>query len=215
LIVNRNKFSTIEDLELYAGIGAKTLRKAVNENREPSRRILGKLLESLNISDEEWASADFTPFMEVSKSTEQSKIPFYDAYAMGGLAVLADQSAVSEPTEMIDPGTFLRAATGTLRVYGHSMYPKYPAGCIVAFKASSTAIPAVIFWGEDYVIETADRRVVKKVDKGTTKDSITAISYNGGNSDKEKYQFQPTEINLKDIKRMYMVLGKVELEASI
>jgi hypothetical protein len=44
---------------------------------------------------------------------------------------------------------FLKS-TGTLHVYGHSMYPKYPSGSIVVFKASSAPIP---LWGEDYLIE--------------------------------------------------------------
>lgn len=152
--------------------------------------------------------------MSISKGGS-NLIPFFDVTATAGFLMEADQTPIDTPAEMIDPGTFLRGATGTLRVYGHSMYPKYPAGCIVAFKASSTNIPNVIFWGEDYVIETEDRRVVKKVDKGPTKETITAISYNGGNTEKEKYQFQPTEIALKDIRRMYMVVGKIELEASI
>ena len=88
------------------------------------------------------------------ETVDSPKIPFYDVIAVGGSSImLHDQEAVSGVSEMIDPGTFLRAATGALRVYGHSMYPKYPAGCIVAFKASSKPIPEVIVWGEDYVIE--------------------------------------------------------------
>lgn len=146
-----------------------------------------------------------------------AKIPFYDVLAVGGTSImLHDQEAVlGRPSEMIDPGTFLRAATGALRVYGHSMYPKYPAGCIVAFKASSKPIPEVIVWGEDYVVELEDRRIIKKIDKGDTKDYIKAVSLNGTNGDKMKYQFDTIDIPLSAVKRMYMVLGKIELEASI
>ncbi len=103
--------------------------------------------------------------------------------------------------------------TGLLRVYGHSMYPKYPSGCIVSFKECSTPIPSVIIWGEDYVIELEDRRIIKKVGKGETKESIKAISLN--ETDAEMHQYDPIEIHLKHIKRMYMVLGKVVLEASL
>jgi transcriptional regulator with XRE-family HTH domain len=144
------------------------------------------------------------------KEDTKDKIPFYDAVAVGGQALLADQSPVLEPTEMIDPGTWFRSASGALRVYGHSMFPKYPSGCIVAFKASTSS---VIVWGEDYVIELADRRIVKRVEKGETKDYIKAVSYNV-NKD-QKYVYDPIDIPLSEIKRLYMVLGKIELEASI
>lgn len=140
-------------------------------------------------------------------------IPFYDAVAVGGTAMLADQTAVSEPTEMINPGTWFKSATGALRVYGHSMFPKYPAGCIVAFKGSKGDIPSVIVWGEDYIIELEDRRILKKIDRGETKDSIKAVSYNINKDN--KYVYDPIEIPMTAIKRMYMVLGKVELEASV
>lgn len=147
------------------------------------------------------------------EKSDADKIPFYDAVAVGGLSVLADQTPVQEPTEMIEPGTWFRSATGALRVYGHSMFPKYPSGCIVAFKKSAGNVPSVIVWGEDYVIELADRRILKRVDKGETKGSIKAVSYNVNKDN--KYVYDPIEIPLSEIKRMYMVLGKVELEASI
>jgi hypothetical protein len=85
----------------------------------------------------------------------------------------------------------------------------------VAFKASSTPIQSVIIWGEDYVIELEERRIIKKVDRGDTKDTIKAVSLNGANGEKTKYQYDPIEIPISAIKRMYMVLGKIELEASI
>lgn len=154
-----------------------------------------------------------TQALKVNRDADPEKIPFYDVMAVGGLSVLAEQTPVSEPTEMIDPGTWFRSATGALRVYGHSMFPKYPSGCIVAFKKSNENIPAVIVWGEDYVIELADRRILKRVDRGETKGSIKAVSYNVNKDN--KYVYDPIEIPLTAIKRMYMVLGKVELEASI
>ena len=40
-------------------------------------------------------------------------IPFWDVLAVGGNSILADQSPVGRPTDMIEPGTFLQSATGS------------------------------------------------------------------------------------------------------
>jgi phage repressor protein C with HTH and peptisase S24 domain len=211
LRINAKEFATIEDLEVFVGVGRHTIRKSINENREPSRRILAKIIEGLDMTQEDWDANRFERTKKIEKSKEdRDLIPFYDAVAVGGVQILADQTPVSGPTEMIEPGTWFKQASGALRVYGHSMFPKYPAGCIVAFKISTST---VIVWGEDYVIELSDRRIVKRVEPGLDKDHIKAVSYNI-NKD-QKYVYDPIEIPKSEIKRMYIVLGKVELEASI
>lgn len=52
LRIRGKKFKSIQDLELAAGLGMNTLRKAYNENREPSRKVVGKLLEEIGINPE-------------------------------------------------------------------------------------------------------------------------------------------------------------------
>lgn len=81
----------------------------------------------------------------------------------------------SSGTEMINQGTWFRTATGALRVYGHSMFPKYPSGSIIAFKPADKE---VILWGEDYVIELSDRRIIKRIEKSANAGTINAVSYN-------------------------------------
>lgn len=135
-------------------------------------------------------------------------IPFYDTIAVGGTSMLADQAAVREPSEMIYPGTFLSTATGSLRIYGHSMFPKYPAGCIVAFREADREW---IHWGEDYVLELEDRRIVKRLEKGSKPGMVKVVSYNKS----EEYRYDTDEYPVAKIKRLFMVVGKVELEASI
>jgi hypothetical protein len=78
---------------------------------------------------------------------------------------------------------------------------------------SKYQLASIIVWGEDYVIELSDRRIIKRVEKGDTKDSIKAVSYNVNKDN--KYVYEPIDIPKSEIKRMYIVLGKVELEASI
>lgn len=162
---------------------------------------LDKLIHVLKVSKEDLYNRKI--------NNESSEIPFYDTVLFGDASMLAEQS-VDYPgsAEMIDPGSWFRGANGALRVYGHSMFPKYPAGCIIAYK---TADKEVIIWGEDYVIELEDRRIVKRLDKSDIKGYVKAISYNKS----EDYAYSPIEIPVSKIKNLYMVLGKIEMEVSI
>lgn len=136
------------------------------------------------------------------------KIPFYDTIAVGGQAMLADQTPISEPAEYVDPGDFFRKATGVITVYGHSGFPKYPAGCKVAFRDASKDL---IYWGEDYVVETEERRIIKRLERHEDRTFVKAVSYNKSDA----YVYADIDIPIEKIKRLYMVLGKIELEASV
>jgi transcriptional regulator with XRE-family HTH domain len=149
-----------------------------------------------------------TSVKEPKLNYDKRLIPLYDVIAIGGTNLLADQAPIDAPAAMIDPGTALRRATGSLRVYGHSMFPKYPAGCIVAYKDADKDL---IIWGEDYVIELSDRRIIKRIDKGEDLGIVRAVSYNKS----EEYVYASIDIPVQKIKRLYMVLGKIELESSI
>jgi transcriptional regulator with XRE-family HTH domain len=208
-----NKRITKKEFAAKLGISRMTLDNWIKGATSPDHTELSKMSKIFDVDISQLTMRAEGSYQNLSEQIKQ--IPFYDTVAVGGHSLLADQSPIDQPSEMINPGTFLKSATGALRVYGHSMYPKYPAGCIVAFKASSTPIPSVIIWGEDYVIELEERRIIKKVDRGDTKDTIKAVSLNGANGEKTKYQYDPIEIPISAIKRMYMVVGKIELEASI
>lgn len=148
-------------------------------------------------------------------SEKENKIPFYDTIAVGGHALLAATDPLYESAaEMIEPGTFFRSATGALRVYGHSMFPKYPAGCIIAFRDGTDF--SIIHYGEDYVIELEGMRIVKRVQKSKNEaECIQVNSYNTMKDDTGSLVYAPYDIPKESIKRMYKVLGKIELEASI
>jgi transcriptional regulator with XRE-family HTH domain len=162
---------------------------------------LGKLIQVLKVSKED--------LYDRKPTGESSEIPFYDTVLFNEASLLAEEG-VDYPgsVEMIDPGTWFRGANGALRVYGHSMFPKYPAGCIIAYKIADKE---VIIWGEDYVIELEDRRIVKRLDKSEVKGYVLAISYNKS----EDFTYSPIELPIHKIKKLYMVLGKIEMEVSI
>lgn len=141
---------------------------------------------------------------EVSKlaSEHTKKIPFYDNIAnnMG--------EGVSDFT-LIDPGTFLKGATGALRVFGDSMWPNYPSGCVVTFRMTGKE---VIRYGEDYLIELEDGRIIKRIEKSAEKGHIKAVSYNTEQSSRLSYD--SFDIPLTHVKALYLILDKIESKAS-
>ena len=136
------------------------------------------------------------------------KIPFYDEVSSigGSNDSVANMSPVSSPTDYIDAGDWFREATAAIRHYGSSM-PEYPPGCILTLKEvldRSLVIP-----GRDYVIETSEYRVTKRLQLGKTDDHILAYSTNIETHPDGKLIHEPFPIKWKNIKRISLVLGYV------
>lgn len=220
IILNTNELgiSSPSGLEEFIGAGKGAITTPIKKGLEPGRATQKKIVETLRITYEWWNTGKGQIFNKPDSVKELAKeeklIPFYDAVAVGGNSILADQTSTDMPTEMINPGTWFRTATGSLRVYGHSMFPKYPSGSIIAFKKGTLDL-SYILYGEDYVIELEDRRIIKRVQKSKEKGYIQVNSYNSMKDDVGAMVYAPVDIPMTAIKRMYMVLGKIELEASI
>ncbi len=205
---NLKKFRELQNItQDELGVELSVTRQTINawEAKESIRldeKKLERLSKTLKVSKRDLSGGK--AYQETN-----TEIPFYDTVMMGEISVLQDPGIDYPNTaEMIDPGTWFRGANGALRVYGHSMFPKYPAGCIIAYKAADKE---VIIWGEDYVIELQDRRIVKRLEKSEIDDNVKAVSYNKN----DDYVYTPIEIPISKIKNLNMVLGKIELEVSI
>lgn len=72
LSVSKKKFNSLYDLETKSGLGMGTLRKAYEENREPSNRIIGKFLETLRINTEWWETGNGEIYL--GKGTDDDKL---------------------------------------------------------------------------------------------------------------------------------------------
>lgn len=87
------------------------------------------------------------------------RIPLYDAPASAGITE-TEMTAIHAPAGTIDVGDLLNDSQAAIRIYGNSMIPNYPPGCVVGLaKCSSLFIEP----GEVYVIETRDRRLLKRL----------------------------------------------------
>lgn len=140
-------------------------------------------------------------------------IPFYDAIAVGGLSVYqADQNPVIQPSETVDPGTWFRSASAAMRVYGDSMYPKYKSGCIIALKEIFDK--EEIIYGEDYVVETGEQRVLKRLMRSEKGDEFIEMnSINPQQDARGRQIYAPKDFHLSKVRRIYKVLGQILYEA--
>ncbi len=145
------------------------------------------------------------------KNSHIHLIPFYDAIAVAGRRSVANMEAVTVPAEMINPGDWYVDATCAMRVYDESMLPEYRPGSVVALK--EVYDKRLIIPGEDYVIETPEYRVIKRLQKGSDPTCWLACSVNqeiweqGPN--KGKLIHEPFEIPIDLVRRVFLVLGEI------
>jgi phage repressor protein C with HTH and peptisase S24 domain len=143
---------------------------------------------------------------------EAKRIPFFDIEAEGGTRHIVDMSPSTTAHEMIDAGDWFRDASAAMRVHGDSMYPKYPSGSIVVFK--EVLDRELIVYGQDYVIETSEYRLIKRVQTSSETHKIKAISYNNDKDTDGNLIHEPLLIPYTKITRLFRILGKVERNES-
>lgn len=147
----------------------------------------------------------------LKEPSEAHLIPLYDG-VMTASVVSQELPAQAEATEMVNAGDWFRDATAAMRVHGDSMYPDYVSGSIVAIKEVHDK--RLVVFGQDYMIETTEYRVLKRLQKSDDKQCYLACSTN-----EEVWQMgvlkgrlihEPFDIHLNDITRLYQILGTVK-----
>lgn len=143
---------------------------------------------------------------ECSCEINSKGIPIYDLIA--GTNYVANSS---EPYEYMNAGDLFVDAHAIMRVYGDSMEPQYPSGCYVPIKKLENK--ALVIFGQDYVIQTTEYRVLKRLQKSKEQTKYLACSIN-----QEIYQngelagkliHEPFSIPIDDILSISIVLGCV------
>lgn len=146
------------------------------------------------------------------ESGERGKvIPFYDVEAAAGDKYVMDMHGTSLPAGMIEIGSILRDSESALRVYGNSMTPSYPPGCVVGLKEHTDSF---IVPGHVYVVETADNRYLKRLYYNADKTAFLCISDNNMTHSAGalvgQLHFPPFEIPFEEVKRLFQVVGVIK-----
>lgn len=212
----------------YLGIGQNKFEEKVGLSIGYINKLSGdmklntinKIISTYPELDKEWliagkgamlkSESDSAQFYEPESAPFDNKkrIPFYDdVVSIGGINERsAGMESNSTPAEWIDPGDWFKNATAALRHYGDSMVD-YPAGCILALKEVQDR--RLIVPGKDYVIETSEYRVTKKVQLCSDPEYIRAYSTNDEKYDDGTLVHQPFNIPLSLVGRIFEVLGYV------
>lgn len=153
------------------------------------------------------------PNEENEQATKKSSqlIPLYDG-VMTASKTIQDLVPQSGPVEMVDAGDWFRDATTAMRIHGDSMYPDYVSGSIVVMKEVNNK--RLIVYGEDYLIETSEYRVLKRLQKSDLKHCWLACSVNQEVWEmgqlKGRLVHEPFDVHIDDVLRLYKVLGSVK-----
>ena len=144
-------------------------------------------------------------------SQEKNLIPYYeDVDTIGGSNVVAETEAIYKTDVQIDAGDWFKGATAAIRHYENSMI-EYPSGCILAIKELKNKDE--IIWGRNYVIETTEMRITKKIAE-LDDEYICCHSTNTETYPDNSLIHQPIKVKKKDIRYIARVLGSVNKEES-
>lgn len=133
--------------------------------------------------------------------------PFYDdVETVGGRMVVSSMDGVTAPSGYINTGDWFRDATAAIRHHGESMV-EYPSGCILAVKQVNDI--SLVIPGEDYVIETSEYRVTKRLQRGKDIEHFTAYSTNTETYADGRLIHEPFDIPKESIVRLFSVIGYV------
>lgn len=151
-----------------------------------------------------------TSLLEDTNISHGKLIPFYDAEAAAGTEYGMSMEPARQ-TGMIEIGSVLRDSETALRVYGNSMLPNYPAGCVIGLKLHTDSF---IEPGRAYVIETRDNRYLKRLYYSDDKTcyhclSDNQIKYEDGPRKGQPY-YQDFEIPINEVIRLHRVVGVIK-----
>jgi transcriptional regulator with XRE-family HTH domain len=198
---------TQQQLADIAGVSV----RAVQSWEQNQRNITQSAIMLIRAFEKENTSKDIpnnVQFDNLKSVPSKNLIPLYDdVTTIGGVNErIANTDGVSSPSEYIDTGDWFREATAAIRHYGDSMI-EYPPGCILALKEVGER--QLIIWGKDYVIETNEYRITKRVQRGKDEEHIRAYSSNTETYPDGQLVHEYIDVAWKDIRRIFLVLGYV------
>lgn len=193
------------------GLSSKLLEQILEAYPDINRTWLltgdGEMLKS-----EEKAQNNNTPQADndINIISTGKVIPYYDAEAAAGTSY-GMEMAPSRPAGLIEIGGLMKDSEFAIRVYGNSMTPNYPAGCVIGLKQYNEHF---IEPGTVYVVETDENRYLKRLYYNKDKTHFRCISdntmkYESGPMEGE-YFYQEFEIPLEDVRRLLRVTGVIK-----
>lgn len=143
----------------------------------------------------------------VVSDAKERLIPFYDVETTGGYNGRISSSDEGSLSGYIQPGGWFDGReTAAIRHVGDSM-TEYPDGCVLAVREVQEK--RLLVPGRNYVIETREYRVTKRVQRGSRENTIMLYSSNADKYEDGRLIHEPFEIDLEDVLHIYSVLGYI------
>ncbi len=151
---------------------------------------------------------DDEPIIKKNRNGNPRMVPFYDAETTGGYEGLVSSSNVEVNLRgYINAGDWFEGReTAAIRHVGNSMV-EYPDGCVLAVRGVREF--RLLVPGRNYVIETDEYRVTKRVQKGSSNTCIALYSSNQEKYDDGRLVYEPFEVEVADIRRIFSILGYI------
>lgn len=147
---------------------------------------------------------------EEANLTVGKVIPLYDAEAAAGNGYEMDMSP-ARVVDTIEIGSLLRDSEAALRIYGNSMVPNYPSGCVVGLRPHTDNF---IEPGQVYVVETRENRYLKRLFYNADHSAFRCVSDNHVTFDsgpmKGEFCFPEFEIPFEAVRRLFRVVGVIK-----
>ncbi len=213
---------TITYIENKIGASKGVLSRALNKGTDIQSKWVTKIVENYQHYNAEWLLTgkgkmtrntpahgfSYTEKMESKpciineELTKYNTIPLVEQEAIGGFG--GDNFCINT-SDIVDTYVIpeLNEASFFVRVRGNSMFPRYASGDTVACKILHES--QFIQWNEIHVIATKEQGIlIKRIQKGTSENTLVAIS--------ENPEFPPFEVPKDEITGIALVLGGVRLE---
>ena len=147
---------------------------------------------------------------EEANLTVGKVIPLYDAETAAGNGYEVDMSP-ARVVDTIEIGSLLRDSEAALRIYGNSMVPNYPSGCVVGLRPHTDNF---IEPGQVYVVETRENRYLKRLFYNADHSAFRCVSDNHVTFDsgpmKGEFCFPEFEIPFEAVRRLFRVVGVIK-----
>jgi phage repressor protein C with HTH and peptisase S24 domain len=209
---------TISGLEREIGLSNGTISKSIDRDSEISATIIAKLSEKYQNISTEWLKTGQGEMFNTADSGPQSrslkkKIPIVGEAAAG----VDEQMAYTDldthyHDQYIDVGDLLRDSEAAFVVYGNSMTPAYPSGCILGIRRN---LDGFIQPGETYLLVTKSNRVFKRLFYNDDNTKFVCYSDNTMMHEtgprKGKYAYPSFEVDIEtDVVEVYDVIGMIK-----
>lgn len=201
------------------GIRQSNLSKILSGERPCGQAIINKLVVSLGVNKDwlltgegEMLKQEDINIIQPEDGEDKGLIPFYDAETTGGASGYVSSSMEDVSlVGYIKPGSWFGGKiTAAIRHVGDSM-TEYPDGCILAVREVTDR--RLLIPGRNYVIETTEFRVTKRLQKGSSPRTVTLYSTNQERYADGRLIHEPFEVAFEDIRRIFTVIGYIVNQA--